>query len=480
MVLRTNKVLKDLQESGSTWVFNNCSELEDGLVTRKYKGEQYVTHPWYLNAEKESARILVNKIKHYSVNEELLDFFIKEYEEKNSITLADEQKAGVKMMCSENFCILTGGPGTGKTSVLRCAIYCIQKLGLTKDSFCFVAPTGKAAQRMSESAHVYATTIHKKIGLCGADSNLHYIGEDFLFIDEASMIDLELFRQLLNCISKRTRTILLGDTQQLPSVSEGAVLRDLLDSGLIPSTNLEKTFRQNDSSKLFENIQIIKAGMKMSLSEGSDFKVINPSGRNANEIAVERYLENMKVYGLENTVLLCPYRQAGVCCTNVLNRIIQSKVNPTGAEINCGNKRFRKGDPIIFTKNMGNLANGETGIILSVSENRLLIRHTDGEIVLTEKEAEKLIDLAYAISINKSQGSEYKAVVIVALSEHRNLSRNMLFTGVTRAKKFCEVIAEDKVLKNACNVNANLERDTFLAEEIRIAYKASLIVANIL
>ena len=491
-MLTTDEVLKYLEENGSSWMPVSSDESFHYSLVSKFcpeEGITYVTHPWFKQTEQECAKLIASKVTKISEDISRINEYIKEYEYACHISLAEEQKAGVRQMATEKICILTGGPGTGKTSVLKCFVHVIKRLH-PHTVISFTAPTGKAARRIKEGTGFEATTVQKKIHDTGREDNvLHDVFDDIVIVDEASMLDLEVFTKLLLCLSSYTRLILVGDVDQLPSVGEGSILRDLLNSNFIPATMLEKTFRQDTSSKLYENIQIVKKGCNIPLEEGADFKRFNEQG-NIFKLCTKRYLENIQKFGLEQTVLLSPYRKAGNVCSKKLNSFLQKRLNPDGKSFKTKIWRddeeewieFRVGDPVINLKNKQKIANGDTGKITFIGKGVVTVRFNDCSYSydIAKKELEDL-DLAYALSVNKSQGSEYKCVIVPFLQEHdENLNQNLIYTAISRAKAYCEVIGNDVLIQAACKRKASLERTSFLAEEIELAMRQKNLIYQIL
>ena len=488
-MIKLDEVLKYLEENGSSWMpIPDEETFESDLEKRVSNNVTYITHHWFKTAEQECSQIIASKVKKIKVDVSRIDEYIKEYEYAHKLFLADEQKEAVRMMATEMLCILTGGPGTGKTSVIKCAVYVIKRLN-ANTSICFTAPTGKAARRIKEGTGFEATTIQKKIHDTGLLGNiLEDIWEDVCLVDEASMIDLEVFYKLTKCLSSHTRLILIGDVDQLPSVGEGSILRDLLNSNYIPAVMLEKTFRQDNSSKLYENIQIVKKGCNIPLEEGEDFKRFKETG-DIFKLCVDRYMENIKVYGIEQTVLLSPYRKAGNVCSKKLNSYLQRRLNPDGIGFKTKVWRddgeewieFKVGDPVINLRNNTRIANGDTGRILYIGKGIVKVKFSDCTYIYNVSKQElNDLDLAYALSVNKSQGSEYKCVIVPFLKEHDNLSRNMIYTAISRATGICEVIGDDEVIQEACKLQAAMERCSFLSEEIELSMKQKQMITNLL
>lgn len=314
--------------------FDPQSDIEKGLfVCRMSKGKKYITFPYYKELEEKTAKKVISRLGHTPINSILVERLISEYEYAESSALgkeyhlAKEQREGVMTLLSNRFAILTGGPGTGKTSVLKCVvyvIYAIKRLSVID----FIAPTGKAARRITESTGYPAVTLHRKINDVGDGIHtLNQIASDYLFVDETSMLDLESFFKLLVSIKNTTKLYLIGDVDQLPSVGIGAVLRDLIDSRMIPCCQLEQTFRQDNSSMLFHNIQAIKCGASIPLQEGLDFKRIRTE-KDVLQNILSEYAAAVKKYGVDEVAVLTPYRKAGTICSEKLNNSLQRIMNP--------------------------------------------------------------------------------------------------------------------------------------------------------
>lgn len=479
------KVLFQISETGSTWVKVEDQKTKDrDLVFRQTDDGTYATHKFFQTAEEKIARLTYARIRTLPVPKEKVESLIRQYETKNHIVLDIQQKKAVFMMVSEKICILTGGPGTGKTSVLKAAFFVLKNL-FPASTTAFTAPTGKAARRITESAGFEASTIQKKIGDTGGNSLIQVL-EDFLFIDEVSMLDVETMQKILCALSYRTRLILIGDVDQLPSVEPGAVLRDLVDCGLIPTINLTKTFRQDNESELFTNIQIVRNGMEKKLIEGKEFIILQK--KDAFKVAAGRYLGNLKEFGKENVILLSPYRDGGTVNSYNFNNFFQSRLNKApGVKIlqerNNETKEieFRVNDPVIQLRNRDDIANGDVGRVIYARNGEVKVRYDDDTVFSYQGEELEDLDLAYAMSVNKSQGSEYDCVVIPLLREHTNINRNLIYTAITRAKKKVEIVTDDySFIQEACKIQAAWERKTFLAEEMAVAEKRCELLGQII
>lgn len=492
----THKIFKWMESTGSSWMplrempnLNIEDELKAGnLVIRKKRNQYFVTLPKYKKMEQFIARNICarlyrsKEIDHKRVDE-LIDEFEASQSEKLGFTFrfCDEQRDGIHTLVESPVGILTGGPGTGKTSVLQCTAFVLKRLSGRRIIIQFTAPTGKAARRITEASGYPATTIQKYTGGTNG-TKIKIMCPDYMLCDEFSMADEETLTVMLKSLMPGTNIYLIGDINQLPSVGIGAVLRDLIDCQLIPYVQLVKTFRQDNSFMLFHNIQIVNDGGHIPLEDGPDFKNIRTE-QNALNDCIKEYLAGVEKYGLDNTVVLTPYRKEGTICSEKLNAQIQKILNPKSngkpylqTKVKRDDDRwlniiFKEGDPVIQLVNTDKVANGDVGKITKIVDGKVTVEFTDCTITYFGKRLDEL-DLAYALSVHKSQGSEYQCVVLPLLRENRNLDRNMIYTGLSRAKKYCVVIGEDKVIQNACKIQSSWNRTTFLCEEFEIYYRA--------
>ncbi len=413
--------------------------------------------------------------------------------------LDPSQKKAVETALSNPMTIVRGGPGTGKTTILK-KIVTAYKKKYPRREIVLLAPTGRAARRMTESIGLTAHTIHSymQIGVSENESQPDTgssikIKNALLIVDETSMLDLYIATTLLSNTTK-SKIILVGDTDQLPSVGIGSVLEDLIESGCIPVATLLYTHRQADGSTICENAALIRQG-DASIKAASDFtikKIPSSDGfmddRQLSQMEkemVEEYLQGVMTYGRENTICLCPYKKYPGGTYSMNNRI-QEILNPAkeGAKEFSGiNEVFRIGDPAIQLINVrindddeGSgeevLSNGDIGTVTAISEeNDEPVMTVDFENGIRKKYRRTDINtlaLAYAITVHKSQGSEYSAVITGMCDSHRiMLYRKLIYTAITRGAKKVSLITSDTALQKAvANVNAK-KRHTFLAERIR-------------
>ena len=404
-------------------------------------------------------------------------------EKENGIKLADSQKKAVRMACKNPVCIITGGAGTGKTTVLKFILQILIKLMEIKD-VSLLAPTGRAASRMSESIGrgFCASTIHSALQLKG-DYCERSIDTDILIVDEMSMVDNKVFSILCSAVSYNTRIILVGDDGQLPSVGAGNVLYELLKSKIIPSTKLEVIFRQKGTSPIVENSTFIRNGIT-ELKYCDEFQLTTKDTASAvAEEIKDIFLKCVEEKGIDEVQVLCPFRKNGEASANSLNAMLQDIYNPRKAgkaEIKRGSTCFREGDKVMQIKNnyeiyweredgscgMG-IYNGDVGYITKIQDGDTVVIRFDDKFA--ELDVAELLDieLAYATTIHKSQGSEYKTVIMPMLTSfYIMLKRNLIYTGVTRAKEKIIIIGQSKALSMAINKNDIAKRYTQLADRL--------------
>ena len=432
--------------------------------------EKYYQLSEIANYEKQITSFAKREVLRSFPLDERTDALIAEYEASHH-SLCDEQKSAVHMFLTQRFGVLTGGPGTGKTTVLDCALYVIERLAVlnsVKQKISLISPTGKAARRMTEATSRNAQTVLKHIKFnpyTGKPTKV--IISDYVFVDEASMIDTHTMYWLSKCLVPKCKLFLIGDTEQLPSIDKGSVLRDFIDCDYIPKVQLKKTFRQKEGSTLLKNIQIVRDGYTRPFVSGSDFCHFEE----LNNEFLALYFSEVKKRGLENVCILTPTRKAGIYASEKLNHKIQTTLNPDSPGLKAKVIRdereltipFRLGDPVMQLINRAEVANGEVGKIVNI--NPFTVEFTDCSIMYEPNELWQL-DLAYAMSIHKSQGSEYQCVFVLC-PNGSNVDRNMVYTAITRAKKQCYVFGSNEIIKESCSKVTSLERDTGLSFRLK-------------
>jgi len=394
-----------------------------------------------------------------------------------SIQLDESQRAALDMITGEPISIITGGPGTGKTTILATALKRMQSDG---EFVRLAAPTGKAAKRMSEATGAEAVTIHRLLGWNPAERAFYYsannpIDCDVVVIDESSMVDVKIFASLLDAIDEtRTRLVLVGDANQLPSVGPGAILADLVKSELIPCARLTNVHRSAAESWICTNAPRILSGEALDLEERTDFifKSVD-AAPNIPKFAgdIGRILRE-RLGALALPQILVP-QKTGKAGAEEINQRLQARFNPLipgtiqwGFEPNF----LRVGDPVIHTKNDYNLGvfNGECGTVASIDARGLRVKYADrqGHVTYTKADARQL-KLSYALTIHKSQGSEWPWVIVIAHSTHSYmLTRQLLYTAITRGKKGVCIVGDERGIAHALKSKRDTKRNTALCERI--------------
>lgn len=396
---------------------------------------------------------------------------IRETETKFSIRYAKRQKDAIRLLEQGGVCIVTGGPGTGKTTVLNGLIYAYKKRNPT-GTVMLMAPTGRAAQRMTESTRHEATTIHIALGFNPFDGLPYYsvtnpLTADLIVVDEASMLDVELAAMLLKAVPSGATVILVGDIHQLPPVGPGNVLLDIIASNAVPCVKLAMVYRQGEESSIVLNAAKVNQG-KSDFITDKDFQVCRKERASQCTAAVKEMF--CKYYDKNHpldTQVLCPTHK-GECGVSALNALLQAIVNPKSAskpEIRYGQRIFRLGDKVIFTANNYRLGyyNGDIGILSAMTDTDVTVDIQGKSLHLGGADLGDML-LAYCISIHKSQGSEFKHAIIVMVGPTVMMKRNLLYTAITRAKKTVVLVdCADNSAKAAKNNDA-IRRNTHLKE----------------
>lgn len=362
--------------------------------------------------------------------------------------LSQEQKNAVSMVMQNRISVLTGGPGTGKSATEKVLIESFRTLKKDASIRC-IAPTGMAAMRMNEATGCEASTIHKALGLMpGEEKSQREISDDLLLVDEASMIDIFILSSLLNSVSDKTTVVFIGDVAQLPSISAGNILENLISSK-VPVTELTKVFRQGDNSIAF-NCAKIKTGNTL-LDEDASFTFIECDDSDAIQKEVCRlYSEEVKRSGIDSVCCLSPYRRKTKTGVNQLNRAIRKAISEEfHGYCERDGLRIYTGDKITFLRNRDGLVNGDTGTAVKCYEGTCVAKFGDIELTLTGEDLFS-IEPAFAQTVHKAQGQEYKTCIIVCDEAHLGfLSRNLVYTSVSRAKEKCICIGSKKAMQKA-------------------------------
>lgn len=396
---------------------------------------------------------------------------------KTGITYDDLQAEAIRTAVHNKVMVLTGGPGTGKTTTEDGIIAAFKEMGL---HILLAAPTGRAAKRMTEATGMEAKTIHRLLEFNPAEgykrNDENPLEGDALIIDECSMIDIVLMNYLLKAVPSDMRLLLVGDVDQLPSVGAGNVLRDIIDSGVVPVVRLTRIFRQAQTSRIIMNAHAINEGRMPDIRNGKQSDFFFMACEEPEQIAstiVDLISHRLpKAYNVPRSSIqvLTPMQRSAIGA-NSLNMSIQQRVNPTGNGLTRAGFVFRKGDRVLQLKNdyTKEVFNGDIELITAVNmEDRTLTVSFDGKSVEYESSELDELSLAYATTIHKSQGSEYPIVVIpLHFTNYVMLQRNLIYTAVTRAKKVCIVIGQKRALWYAVSHVTVTERNTKLKERLQ-------------
>ena len=482
-----DKTAKILQVNNQI-IFTILKERIDigSLNTEVVGGETLIYPPYLYYAEKKVAtRLLQLQQATEPLSEDNLSLFIKVWEKDNQIQLAQKQKEAIKACLHHGVLVLTGGPGTGKTTVIKGILSILKAQGL---KIRLAAPTGRAAKRLSETTGQKALTIHRLLEAnnLAQDDNLQLgfskdindqLDADVIILDEVSMVDIVLMHHFLNAVPDGCRIILVGDTDQLPAVGPGSVLKDIIRSQKIPAIRLDEIFRQAQTSMIIQNAHIINAGRLPDLrKQYSDFVFyeLNDDTSITQKI-LDLCTKDLPHEGfdvLKDVQILSPMHRF-LCGVENLNLMLQEQLNPkkNQDELKYSSQTFRVGDKVMHIRNnyQKNVFNGDIGFIQDVNNEKLTVDYFD-HIVTYEKNELNELTLAYASSVHKSQGSEYKVVIIpLSTSHYIMLQRNLLYTAITRAKQKVIIIGSKKALMTAVQSNRTQKRYTLLAE--RLAHK---------
>ena len=403
-----------------------------------------------------AAKRLVSLLMKKDTGNRRVELLVEDAQKELGILLSEKQIEAVKKAFCHKVSIITGGPGTGKTTVQKVLLYINEKIG--GGNVLLTAPTGRASRRMAESTGFPESfTMHSVLGLTNDEESEgieEMLDADFIIADEFTMSDMSLSFQFFNHIKPGTRLILVGDVNQLPSVGPGNVFRELVQCGVIPVTVLDMVFRQKENSRIAMNAQRMLQN-NATLDYGTDFVFREAnSAAEASELIQKIYKDAVGRLGTDNVQVLSPYRKKGDVSTNALNEVLWDLVNPEiSPEVGKNEKleAFRIGDKIIHNKNKNGISNGDIGYVTDIftdEDGVVLTRLEFSEHRNVEYNSDELdmVEHSYATTVHKSQGSEYRMVILPWLPMfYKMLRRDILYTAITRAKEQVVIVGSKTV-----------------------------------
>ena len=452
----------------------------EGMITadKLIREDQDIYLPDYYDDECEVAKRLLSLVKNVKEADDGTLPDMDDIYGPDGVQYDQVQREAISKAVQNSVMVLTGGPGTGKTTTTLGIIRALSACGYR---VLLAAPTGRAAKRMSEATGYPARTIHRMLEYNPMDGYVRNeknpLQGDALIVDECSMIDISLMANLMKALPKRMRLVLVGDIDQLPSVGPGNVLRDIIDSNAVPMVRLTRIFRQAQKSRIIMSAHAINQGQMPDLSNGreTDFFFLrrDDNADIASDI-VSLVKERLpKAYGESpmDIQVLSPM-QKGPVGTIVLNTLLQEALNPGGEGLKRGQYIFKPGDKVMQIRNNYDkeVFNGDLGTVVSVDleEKELTVDFEGTKTTYEGEDLDELI-LAYATTIHKSQGSEYPVVVIPVVGAHYvMLQRNLIYTAITRSKKLCVLIGSTKALQTCVRTQQSLLRNTRLKERLQI------------
>lgn len=407
-----------------------------------------------------------------------VQLFLDRWQDARHFELADKQREAVEKSLQSGMTVITGGPGTGKTTVVQTIIRLAEQEGLR---ILLCAPTGRAAKRLAETTQRKAKTIHRLLvpdGHVGAMQVFEYnetkmLPADLVIVDEVSMLDMEMMYHLLSALKPQCRCILVGDADQLPSVGAGAVLHDIIASGQVPVVRLDTIFRQKEGGRIVTNAHFINSGRLPVVNEDTEFRFveIDNEADGAEKISA-LYNSELLETGDKFAVQVLSPMYKNPCGVDNLNQLIQERFNPPAegkAELKGKNVVFRVGDKVMQKHNdyEKGVFNGDMGEIFAIQKDMVYVRYPEQDVKYEGQEVDE-ITLAYAITVHKSQGSEYHTVIMVLVNSHAiMLQRNLFYTAVTRAKRKVILVGTKRAVQTAVQNQRTSRRFTLLIPRLQ-------------
>lgn len=449
------------------------------LCTADFQGTVYVYTPEAYEEENYIAR----RIQDMAAMKPLpmkthVQLFLDRWQDSCHFELADKQREAVEKSLESGMTVITGGPGTGKTTVVQTIIRLAEQEGLR---ILLCAPTGRAAKRLAETTQRKAKTIHRLLipdGRQGRIQVFEYnetklLPADLVIVDEVSMLDMEMMYHLLSALKPQCRCILVGDADQLPSVGAGAVLHDIIASGQVPVVRLDTIFRQQEGGRIVTNAHLINSGRLPVVNEDPEFRFveIEDEAQGAEKISA-LYNSELLETGDKFAVQVLSPMYKNPCGVDNLNQLIQGRFNPLAegkGELKGKNVIFRVGDKVMQKHNdyEKGVFNGDIGEIFAIQKDMVYVRYPEQDVKYEGQEVDE-ITLAYAITVHKSQGSEYHTVIMVLVNSHAiMLQRNLFYTAVTRAKRKVILVGSKRAVQTAVQNQRTSRRFTLLIPRLQ-------------
>lgn len=449
------------------------------LCTADFQGTVYVYTPEAYEEENYIAR----RIQDMAAMKPLpmkthVQLFLDRWQDSCHFELADKQREAVEKSLESGMTVITGGPGTGKTTVVQTIIRLAEQEGLR---IFLCAPTGRAAKRLAETTQRKAKTIHRLLipdGRQGRIQVFEYnetklLPADLVIVDEVSMLDMEMMYHLLSALKPQCRCILVGDADQLPSVGAGAVLHDIIASGQVPVVRLDTIFRQQEGGRIVTNAHLINSGRLPVVNEDPEFRFveIEDEAQGAEKISA-LYNSELLETGDKFAVQVLSPMYKNPCGVDNLNQLIQGRFNPLAegkGELKGKNVIFRVGDKVMQKHNdyEKGVFNGDIGEIFAIQKDMVYVRYPEQDVKYEGQEVDE-ITLAYAITVHKSQGSEYHTVIMVLVNSHAiMLQRNLFYTAVTRAKRKVILVGSKRAVQTAVQNQRTSRRFTLLIPRLQ-------------
>ncbi|ALX47699.1 hypothetical protein AOX59_03225 [Lentibacillus amyloliquefaciens] len=485
---------KALNHNANSSDMVTMNELENSLMGTEEKlivNEDDCIFPKFLHHHEKQLSKKLLKMKFARSDQGMSNFkkYIDKYQKEHKMILAEKQREAIQRLFDEQLLILTGGPGTGKTTVVRTMIDIYKKM-YPKETISLAAPTGRASRKLSHMAGHEASTIHRLIGYRQGDEPVYqgdnHLPCNLLVVDEMSMVDVSLANHLIQALNRNTKVLFVGDTYQLPSVSPGNVLGDMIKAGL-PTIKLSEVFRQAQESQIIQNAHRINQGKSILFDKEKDdfFFLLQKDPEKISALMVRSAERFMRLgYSLSDILLLSPMRK-GPVGTTALNEKLREALNPSGPEKyewQIGHKVFREGDKVmqIQTDYDKQIFNGDIGIVQSFTSetdqngDSVDVMQVDygGKVISYTRRDIQELELGYAITIHKSQGGEAPVVIIPATTSHYiMLARNLIYTGMTRATEKLVFIGTEKAMAIAAQNDQSIQRNSKLAERMMVSDK---------